>query len=76
MPIPSVRPTGVTEIEEIVGAVTVKVVDCDRPPKLAEMLVVPAVREFTRPTALTVAVAVVEELQETRFVRSALLPSL
>ena len=76
MPIPRVRPTGVTEIEEIVGAVTVKVVDCDRPPKLAEMVVVPATSELTRPPVLTVAVAVDDELQETRFVRSALLPSL
>ncbi len=76
MPIPRVRPTGVTEIEEIVGAVTVKVVDCDRPLKLAEMVVVPATSEFTRPAELTVAVALEDEFQETKFVRSALLPSL
>lgn len=72
---PRVRPTGVTAIEAMDGAVTVNVVDWERPDKLAEMLVVPAARELTRPAELTVAIDGDEELHETRLVRSALLPS-
>lgn len=76
MPIPSVSPSGVTAIETIVGAVTVNVVDCEMPPKLAEMLVEPAASALASPLALMVAVAVDDELQVTIVVRSALLPSL
>jgi hypothetical protein len=75
MPMPKVSPSGVTAIETMLGAVTVRLVDCETPPRLAEMLVVPAFTEFTRPVELTVAVAVADELHETRFVISALLPS-
>jgi hypothetical protein len=46
------------------------------PPKLAEMLVDPDAAALTIPVALTVAVAVEDELQVTSEVRSALLPSL
>ena len=60
----------------MVGAVTVKDVDCETPAKFAEMFVEPAAAAVTSPVPLTVAVAVVEELQETRAVMSALLPSL
>ena len=63
-------------MEAIVGAVTVRPVDWDTPLRFAEIVVVPAATEDTRPAGLTVAVAGEDELQETRFVRSALLPSL
>jgi hypothetical protein len=43
---------------------------------LAEILVVPTASVLTKPLEETVAMAVDEELQETRLVRSALLPSL
>ena len=59
----------------MLGAVTVSEVDCETPPKLAEMLVEPAAAAETNPVALTVAVAV-EDDQVTSAVRSALLPSL
>jgi len=73
---PSVNPTGVTEIETMVGAVTVRVVDCEMPPKLAETMVEPEAAALTSPVALMVAVDVKDELQVTSEVRSALLPSL
>jgi hypothetical protein len=73
---PSVNPTGVTAIETIVGAVTVRVVDCETPPKLAEMFVEPEATALTSPVVLIVAVAVDEEFHVTTEVRSALLPSL
>ena len=76
MPIPSVNPTGVTAIDTTVGAVTVSVVDCDTPAKLAEMLVEPEATAFTSPLVLIVALAVEDELQLTMLVKSALLPSL
>ena len=70
------RPTGVTAIETMLGAVTVSEVLWLTLPKLAEMLVVPLTSELARPFALIVATEVVEELHVTRFVRSELLPSL
>src|SRR5215475_13157681 len=60
-PIASVISSGVTEIEVILGAVTVAV---------------PAATPFTRPAASTVAFAIVEELQVTRSVMSHVLASL
>lgn len=75
-PIASVNPSGVTVIETMLGAVTASEVDCETPPKLAEMLVDPAAAAETSPVTLTVAVAVEDELQVTSAVRSALLPSL
>jgi hypothetical protein len=75
MPIPSVNPTGVTAIDTTVGAVTVSVVDCDTPAKLAVMFVEPEATAFTSPLVI-VAVAVEDELQLTMLVKSALLPSL
>jgi len=53
---PSVRPTGVTEIETMLGAVTVTLVDCDTDPRDAEIWVKPAATAVTSPVALTVAV--------------------
>jgi len=73
---PRVNPTGVTAIETMVGAVTVSVVDCETPAKLAEMLVVPAATAVAVPFETIVAVAVEEEAHATKVVRSALLPSL
>jgi len=73
---PRVNPTGVTAIETIVGAVTVSVVDCETPAKLAEMLVEPEVSAPAIPAAVIVATDVEDELQVTSVVKSALLPSL
>lgn len=76
MPIPKVRPTGVTAIETRVGAVTVSVVLCVTPAKLAEIFVVPVACELASPFELMVAIDVVEDFHETTLVRSELLPSL
>ena len=76
IPMPRVNPTGVTAIETTVGAVTVSVVDCETPAKLAEMLVVPAATAAAAPFEAMVAVAVEEEAHATNAVRSAVLPSL
>jgi hypothetical protein len=76
MPIPKVRPTGVTAIDTRVGAVTVSVVLCVIPAKLAEIFVVPVACELARPLELMVAIDVVEDFHETTLVRSELLPSL
>lgn len=65
-----------TDIETTVGAETVRVVDCETVPRVAEIVVLPAASPLTSPVALTVAVACVEELQATVAVKSALLPSL
>ena len=76
MPIPSVRPTGVTAIETMLGAVTVSTVLWLTLPRLAEIFAVPLATELASPLALIVATDVAEELHVTRFVRSELLPSL
>ena len=76
MPIPNVNPTGVTAIETILGAVTVSVVVCVTPAMLAEIFAVPLATAFANPLELIVATAVAEELHDTRFVTSELLPSL
>lgn len=60
----------------MVGAVTVRVVVPETPLKLAWILVEPAVAALAMPPALMVATDVAEEVQVTRLVRSALLPSL
>ena len=76
IPIPRVRPTGVTAIEEIVGALTARVVEPVTPPSVAEMVVVPAATPVARPLTSIVTVDAEDELQLTRAVRSRLLPSL
>lgn len=73
---PRVKPTGVTAIETIVGAVTVRVVFPETLPKEAVIVVVPAATPAANPLASIVAVALAEEPHATRFVISALLPSL
>jgi hypothetical protein len=75
MPIPRVKSTGVMEIEEIVGALTVKVVDPVIPLMLADTVVVPGVTPVTIPLRSTVATAVELDFHVTRAVRSLLLPS-
>jgi hypothetical protein len=56
--------------------VTVTEVDLETLPRVAVMVAVPAAIPLTRPAASTVALAMVEEDQVTRLVRSRLLPSL
>ena len=75
MPIPRVKSTGVMEIEEIVGALTVKVVDPVTPPMRAETVLVPGATPVAIPLISTVATAVELEFQVTRAVRSLLPPS-
>ena len=65
-----------TTIAEIVGVVTVIVVDPVIPLRVAEIVVVPAATAVPIPFTSIVAVAVEDELQVTRVVRSRLLPSL
>ena len=76
MPMARVRSSGVTEIEVIVGLVTVTDVDPDTEPKVAVMVAEPATIPFTEPEMSTVAFAIVEDVQVTRAVRSRMLPSL
>ena len=76
MPMARVKSSGVTEMDVMVGAVTVTEVDLEMLPRVAVMVAVPAAIPLTRPAASTVALAMVEEDQVTRLVRSRLLPSL
>ena len=76
MPMARVKSSGVTEMEAMVGAVIVAEVDLETLPRVAVMVAVPAAIPLTRPAASTVALAMVEEDQVTRLVRSRLLPSL
>ena len=76
MPMARVKSSGVTEMDVMVGAVTVTEVDLETLPRVAVMVAVPAAIPVTRPAASTVALAMVEEDQVTRLVRSRLLPSL
>jgi hypothetical protein len=63
-------------MDTMLGAVTVTLVDCETPAKEAETFVDPAATAVSNPLASMVAVAVAEELHETRVVRSEVLPSL
>ena len=76
MPMARVKSSGVTEMDVMVGAVTVTEADLETLPRVAVMVAVPAAIPLTRPAASTVALAMVEEDQVTRLVRSRLLPSL
>jgi hypothetical protein len=60
----------------MVGAVTLTDVALATLPRVAVMVAVPAAIPLTTPAASTVALAMVEEDQVTRLVRSRLLPSL
>lgn len=74
-PIASVISSGVTEIEVMLGAVTVTDVDPVTEPSVAVIVAEPAFTPFTRPAASTVAFAIVEELHVTRSVMSQVLAS-
>ena len=76
MPMPRVRSPGVTVMDTMLGAVTVRLVDRETPAKAAEMFVDPGATPVSNPLASIVAIAVEEELQVTRAVRSEVLPSL
>lgn len=76
MPIANVNPTGVTEIEPIVGTVTVRVVDFVTLPSDAEIVLEPLATVVSKPFTSMVAMAVDAEVQLTNAVRSRLLPSL
>jgi len=75
-PIGSVKSSGETEIAVIVGAFTVTVVVPITDPKVAVIVEDPPATPVTMPAVLTVAFAIVEELQLTTAVISLLLPSL
>jgi hypothetical protein len=75
MPMARVKSTGVMEIEEIVGALTVNVVDPVIPPMLADTVVVPGATPVASPLISTVATGVELDFHVTRAVRSLLLPS-
>jgi len=75
-PIASVISSGVTEIEAILGAVTVTEVDPVTEPSVAVIAAEPAATPLTRPLALTVAFAIVEDDHVTRSVMSHVLASL
>src|SRR5262245_43539971 len=68
--------SGVTDIEVMLGAVTVTEVDPVTDPSVAVIVAEPAATPFTKPPALTVALALVEDDQVTRSVMSHVLASL
>lgn len=67
--------SGVTEIEVILGAVTVTDVDPVSEPSVAVIVAEPAATPLTKPLALTVALAIVDDDQVTRSVMSQVLAS-
>jgi hypothetical protein len=71
----SVISSGVTEIDVMAGAVTVTDVEPVTEPSVAVMVADPAATPLTKPASLTVAFAIVEELQVTRSVTSQVLAS-
>lgn len=75
IPIPSVRPSGLTVKVKIVGAATVRMVEPLTLPSVAEIVVGPAAMPVARPLESIVATAVVEDAHVTSPVRSRLLPS-
>lgn len=76
IPMPNVNPSGVTVIDAMLGAVTVRLVLWLTPPRLAVIFADPAAKAVTIPVPPTFAMLVADELQVTRLVKSALLPSL
>jgi len=67
--------SGVTDTEDNVAVVTVRVAVPDLVPEVAVMVVVPAPTAVARPLLLTVATAALDELQVTTVVISRLVPS-
>ena len=76
MPIAKVNPTGLTEIELMVGVVTVMSKDCVTPFRAAETVVEPAEIAVSNPLTSMVATALEDDAQVTTPVTSRLLPSL
>jgi hypothetical protein len=76
VPTAIVEVAGLTEMDCRWAATTVRVEESVKPPTVAVMLVVPALRVVATPVLSTLATAVVEELQTTPLLRSALVPSL
>lgn len=71
----SVSPSGETEIAVMDGAVTVTVVDPETLFSVAVIDAEPAATPVTTPEASTLALETADDVQVTRDVRSALLPS-
>lgn len=67
---------GVTAIDCSVGAVTVNVVEPDTDPRVAVIVLVPAVTPVLKPVPEIVATVVVPEFQVTELVRFCVLLSL
>ena len=67
--------SGVTDTEDKVAAFTVRAAVPDLPPKVAVMVVVPALTAVARPLLLTVATVALDELQVATAVISRLVPS-
>ena len=66
---------GVTDMEDKVARVTVRVTLPEMLPRVAEMVVLPAATGVARPLLLTVAIDIFDELQVTWVVISWLVPS-
>lgn len=75
MPMPSVKPSGLTVRNEIVGAATVSDVEPDTEPRVAEIVVGPAATPVATPVASIVATEFADEAHVTSAVKSRLLPS-
>ena len=67
--------SGVTDTEDKVAVVTVRVAVPDLVPEVAVMVVVPALTAVARPLLLTVATVALDELQVSAVVISRLVPS-
>jgi hypothetical protein len=71
-----VNPTGLTEIELMVGVLTVMIKDCVTPFRAAETVVEPAEIAVSNPLTSMVATALEDDAQVTTLVTSRLPPSL
>jgi hypothetical protein len=74
-PVGMLELAGVTDMEERVAEITVRVVLPEISPEVAVMVAVPAATAVARPLLLTVAADVFDELQVTCVVISRLVPS-
>jgi hypothetical protein len=74
-PVGMLELAGVTDIDERVAEITVRVVLPEISPEVAAMVAVPAATAVARPLLLTVAADVFDELQVTCVVMSRLVPS-
>ena len=75
MPMPRVKPSGLTVRNELAGAATVSEVEPVTDPRVAEIVVGPAAAPVTTPLASMAATAVADEAHVTSAVKSRLLPS-